>query len=64
MRRPRLTIAGIVVLSAAAIGESIAFIGGAFGPPSLVWIGHGIVVAAVLGILKIRKLEPAIVFRG
>ena len=39
---------GIVLLTAAAIGESLAFIGGLVGVSSLTWVGYAIVVAALL----------------
>ena len=51
MRRTRLSVVGIVLLSAAAIGESLAFIGGLFGESNLTWIGYAIVIAPVLVVL-------------
>ena len=48
MRRTRIGLVGIVLLTAAAIGESLAFIGSLFGAPNLAWIGYAIVIAPVL----------------
>lgn len=40
-----------MLLTAAAIGESLAFIGGLVGASNLAWIGYAIVIGPVLFVL-------------
>ena len=40
-----------MLLTAAAIGESLAFIGGLFGSSTLVWVGYATVIAPVLFVI-------------
>ena len=58
-RRARIGLVGIVLLTAAAIGESLAFIGGLFDAPKLAWVGYAIVVVAVLVVVAKLLRESA-----